>query len=250
MRAYPHKVDGEILGENRQAAEEFIAQLTPEAPNAKLEKNAAFFKLLGKEMLSYGIYSYACAEPTPKVIEKLQQANLYFTQAIAFEIIMDPYEYIDYLSLAIILTDVPQAKHLAIFPRARYRHEDVEAGEIIYLLSESLGLLLLASKELAERLATAQQELAAKKMTRYDRLIAESLIGLLAAIAARDQIAFNQAVIVRQQDFKQVHARPSERDLPEALLDLPGLALVRIALARGLQYTTQSAYLPVEILQR
>ncbi len=75
-------------GENRQAAEEFIAQLTPEAPSAKLEKNASFFKLLGKEMLSYGIYSYAFAEPTPKVIEKLQQANLYFTQAIAFEIIM------------------------------------------------------------------------------------------------------------------------------------------------------------------
>lgn len=148
MRAYPHKVDGEILGENRQAAEEFIAQLTPEAPSAELEKNAAFFKLLGKEMLSYGIYSYACAEPTPKVIEKLQQANLYFTQAIAFEIIMNPYEYIDYLSLAVILTDAPQAKHLATFPRARYRHEDVEAGEIIYLLSESMVLDRLRLKSL------------------------------------------------------------------------------------------------------
>lgn len=93
-------------------------------------------------------------------------------------------------------------------------------------------------------MATAQQELAAKKMTCDHRLIAESLIGLLLAIAARDQIAFNQAVIVRQQDFKQAHARPSERDLPEALLDLPGLALVRIALARGLQYTTEPPIRP------
>ncbi|MDG4595262.1 MAG: Imm49 family immunity protein [Candidatus Contendobacter sp.] len=250
MRAYPHKVDEEILGENRQAAEEFIDQLTPEAPGAELEKNATFFKMLGKEMLSYGIYSYASAEPTSKVIEKLQQANLYFTKAIAFEIIMDPYEYIDYLALAIILTDAPQARHLAAFPRTRYSHEDVEAGEIIYLLSETMGLLLLASKELAERLAAAQQELAAKKMTRYDRLIAESLIGLIAAIAARDQNAFNQAVLARQQDFKRAHGHPSERDMPEALLDIPGLALVRLALARGLKYTTQSSYLPVELLQR
>jgi hypothetical protein len=243
-------VDEEILGENRQAAEEFIAQLTPEAPSAEIEKNAAFFKMLGKEILSYGVYSYAFAEPTLKVIEKLQKANLYFTKAIAFEIVMDPYEYIDYLALAIILTDAPQAKHLASFPRSRYSHEEVDAGEIIYLLAETMGLLLLASKALSEPLTAAQQQLAAKKITRYDRLIAESLIGLIAAIAERDQSAFNQAVIVRQQDFKRGHGHPSERDMPEALLDLPGLALVRIALARGLQYTMQSAYLPIELLQR
>ncbi len=250
MRKYPHKVDEELLNEHRTSAEELIRELTPNLLKAETNRNAMFFKILGKEIRDCGIYAYAFGEPISKVIERLKQANAYFVKMIEFGIVMDPYEYIDYLALAIILTDADQAKKLAAFPRDRYINEDVEPGEIIYLLGESMGLLLLGNKELTERLTVARQELTSKKTTRYDRLIAETLITMIEAIITRDQTAFDQAVTARQEGFKRAHSHPDERNMPDALLDVSGLALVRIALARGLQCNVQSAYLPVELLQR
>ena len=250
MRKYPHKVDEELLNEHRTSAEELIRELAPDLPKAETDYNAMFFKILGKEIRDCGIYSYAFEEPFSKAIDQLQQANACFAKAIAFGIVMDPYEYIDYLALAIILTDVDQAKKLAAFPRIRYVNQDVEPGEIIYLLAESMGLLLLGVNGLTERLAAAQQELVSKKITRYDRAIAETLITMIEAIANRDQTAFDQVVTARQESFKRAHNHPDERNMPDALLDVSGLALVRIALARGLQCNVQSPYLPVELLQR
>lgn len=250
MRKYPHKIEEDLLAENRATMEELVEGAAPDWPQAEMDHNAIFFKIVGKEILDSGIYSYAFGEPSAKVIEQLQKANACFAKAIAFGILMDPYEYIEYLALAVILTDADQAKKIAAFPRTRYIHEDVEPSELIYLLAESMGLLVLGAKDLPERLAAARQTLASKKTTRYDRVMAETLVTMAEAIASRDQTAFDQAIIARQQDFKKAHNHPDERNMPEALLDIAGLALVRMALARGLQCNAQSAYLPVELLQR
>lgn len=250
MRTYPHKIDAELLGENRASALDLIGRLGQTQAKAEADRNPVFFQILGEQVKNLGVYSYAYGEPDAQAVGHLRQANAHLAKAVAFGLVMDPYEYIDYLSLAIILTDVEQAKQLAAFPRSRYVNEEVQPGEVIYLLAEIMGMLLLGAKELPERLEAARQALASKKTSRYDRGVAQTLIALAEAVAARDQAAFDQAVAARQQDFKKAHNRADERETPGALLDIPGLALVRLAQARGLRYVTQSAYLPAELLQR
>lgn len=250
MRKYPYKLDEMLVNEHLESTKNLLKELKPELSKAKSERNAMFFKIFGESVQECGAYGYLFLEPIPVILKHLREANKYYTWAISFDLVLDPYEYIDILSLSIVLDDVKQAQHLAAFPRARYTTPDVEAGEVVYALAESIGMLVLDSGQLQERLKACKKHLASKKIIPYDKTVSEPLIAMLEALSSGDQNAFDKALEFRQKNFTRLASMPDNRYMPNAFVDIPGLALVRMALARGLVCNETGAHLPLELLQK
>lgn len=248
MRKYPYKLDQAHIQENLDSARRLVADLQPEARKAKAERNAMFFKVYGKELLGLGGYSYLFCEPLSVVLGHMREAHQCFALAIAFDVVMDPYEYIDYLSLSVALHDAKQAKHLASFPRSRYANRDVEAGEIVFALAESLACLVLGSEGLSGHLAIVRKNLVSKKILPYDKMMSESLLAILESIDKLDQTAFDRAVSLRRCHYAQLCATPNHRYLPDSFIDLRGLAVMRIALEKNLRCGDPGVHLPVDLL--
>src|SRR5258708_6111878 len=159
-------------------------------------------------------------------------------------------EYLDYLSLAVVANDAKFARRLASLPRSAYTNEDVDASGVSFVAAGiEAGLVLGKDQELSEALTRADRQLQDKTTGRYDKLVTASLIAMARAIVERNQALFDQALVAREKDLKRLHGSPDERDRPESLLDIKGLALVRLSAERGLKHQTPSVYRPVELLQ-
>ena len=250
MRKYPQKIDEEILAENFESTLEFIDDVIGDQQEADEDENAMYFKILGQEYRSAAAFGYALEQAAEGVVKHMEKADACFEKAVDFEILMDPYEYIDHLSMAIVMGNKGLAERLCGFSEQDYASEDVDAGKIIYLLARIEAAIAMGDDEdLGAALAEAQKQLG-KKNAKYDKLMTQALVSLARAICENDQKAFDDALAARAKDFARLNAHPDDRESPEALMDIPGMAFIRVGLSKGLKCGIGSVYWPETILWR
>lgn len=250
MRTYPHKPDQENVEFNLRTALEQIRTLTEkfEAAGGK-SSNPSFFQILAGAQTATACGLYATEQPIAKVEEYVREASKNLARAIELKVEIDPVEFVDIQAAAVVAGDDNFAALLAQLPRKRYTSEDVDATEIHFLVAEMFSDLILGrDKELTARLAMLKKKLIGKKVSKEEHLWADTLVSIAAAIGAGQQEALDTALIAREKDYAKTYRSPDEREEPDSLLDLAGLALLRLALRRGLKYSGTSVYLAAELL--
>lgn len=246
MRDYPHGLDEEILPDDLEIEQETINELKDDLETAKEENNALYFQALGEAYYSVACYGYALGETPTKTRELLVKALEYHFTSFKMGIVLDAYEFITLISLAIVLGEKETSDALAKTERLRYTDDDVETEEIVFVTAELLSAFVLKDGNRISRILSTNNpdSIDSKKIYRYDRLIFFPLLQLLHAIHQKDANKFVSALQTRENEFVRFFSRTDELNDPEALIDISGLAVTKIAAERGVTFIDASVYRP------
>lgn len=250
MRQYPHGLDEEILPEDLEIERETINDYEGEIDEAVAEENALLIKTLGEAYYAVACYRYALGEPAADVKGALRKALEYFFAAFQMEITTDVYEFISLLSLAVVVGDDKTADSLAAANRNQYENENVEAEEIVYTIAALMSALVRRDETTIGEILEANNadEIDTKKIYRYDRMVFFPLLPLLSAIQKRDAGRLAAALKIRDTEWVKFFRRQEQKNDPEALIDMPGLAAAALARARAINFTETSVYRPSDLI--
>lgn len=246
MRDYPHGLDEEILPDDLEIEQETINELEVDLEKASEEENALFFQALGEAYYAVACYGYALGESPSKTKELLAKALEYHFTSFKIGIVYDVFEFINLISLAIVLNEKETLNSLAKTEKSRYTDEDVEADNIVFAVAELLSAFVRKDENTITKIITANNpdSLDSKKIFRYDRMIFFPLLQLLNAIHKTNVNNFATALQTRENEFVRFFSRTDELNDPEALIDMPGLAVTKLAVERGLTFIDSSVYRP------
>lgn len=247
MRTYPHGTDPERIAENLADESTTVAADDPAVADAVERRNAMFLWMHGESLQAVAAYRYALGEEPAAVRAELERSVALRVRAIELGIVLDPFDFIGVLSLAIVLQR-EEARVLASLPRERYTNDDVIADPLLYGLAAILSALVLGDAATAQQLAS---DLAAADITnvhRYDRMLFHPLILLLHAVQGGDAAGVARGFAHRDAELIRFFRRADDPNDPEALLDVPGLAVAMLARQRGMHVADDSVYRPQALL--
>ena len=252
MRKYPHGLDEEILPRDLEIEQQKVDEDKPKIKKAIADKRAIFVKALGEEYYSVGAYGYALDKSPTEIKEPLSKALEYHFSAFRMGVVTDVYEFITLLSLAVVLGESEIAKSAAGAKRERYTHPDIEAEEIVFTVAELMSAFVRKDETAIGKILAANNpnEIDTKKIYRYDRMVFFPLLRPMAAIHQKDADGFAAAMRTRQEEFVKFYARSDRKNIPEALIDMPGLAVAAFAKQGGVDYSDTSVYRPYELIVR
>ena len=246
IRNYPHGLDEEILPDDFEVEKERADDLEEDLNAEIAEENAIYVDSYAEANYFAACYKYALGESPDNLKPLLAKALENWFLAVRFGIVMDVYEFIRLLALARAVGNREIAEALAKTKRDRYTDPDVEAEEIVFAVAELLAAFIRRDDE-AVALVLAENNPATideKKIYRYDRMIYFPLLEMMNAIHQGDSAKFAAALEKRQKQFVDFFKRSTEKNDPEALIDMPGLAVAVIARRRDLKFTDSSVYRP------
>jgi hypothetical protein len=250
MRQYPHGLDEEILPEDLEMEQETIEEYENELAEAVEEENALFIKGLGEAYYDSACFRYALGEAAADIRSAMLKALEHLFSAFQMGVTTDVYEFIQLLSLAISLGDAETADSLAGAERSRYENKNVEAEEIVYTVAALLSALVRRDETAVAEILEANNpdKIDTKKIYRYDRMIFFPLLPLLAAVQKRDASRLTAAMQTREAEWVKFFSRQEQKNDPEALIDMPGLAVAALAKARALSFNDTSVYRPYDLI--
>jgi hypothetical protein len=251
MKEYPHGLDEEILPEDLETQQELIARLEPFLEQAYAEKKSALFKGLGKCSYAAGCCSYALENPSAETNGYLQNALKYLYTAFEFGIPQTAYDFIRLLSLAVVAGNSEIAAELSQTPRKRYTNENVEVEEITFVIAELLSGFVRKDKNAVAGILEKNSfdKIESSKIFRSDRLLYLPLLRLFETIYKKDSNMFAKGLQMRQTDFVKFLTRTDRKNDPDALIDMPGLALAFLAKKHGLSFSDASVYRPYDLIK-
>jgi hypothetical protein len=161
---------------------------------------------------------------------------------------LEPSQFILYLSTAIVANDTSLRERLSESTREAFTHPEVEAPEAAYLSAEiQADLAAGRTDKAAERAGKATAALAVAN--RFERAEFGPLIQLAKSILEKDQKAFDEALAARHKYYVRFYSDPVYQGFPDGLLDVRGLAMMKLARGVGLTPEFESVYLPAGLLE-
>ncbi len=251
MKDYPHGLDEEILPEDLEIEQDIISRLDVHIEQGYAQRKPSLFKGLGKSHYAAGCYNYALDNPINETNDYLSKSLVYFYDSFEMGIPQQAYEFIKLLSLAIVFGNSDIAGSLAYTKRERYTNENVEVDEVVFVVAELLCAFVRQDEKIIARILERNDpdKIDANKIFRYERALYFPLLKLLDAVYKKDSTGFSAALQIRQADFVKFYRRADQKNTPEALIDMPGLAINAIARRRGLHFADNSVYRPSEIIR-
>lgn len=251
MREYPHGLDEEILPEDLEIEQDIINQLEIHVERGYAERKSSLFRGLGKSYFAVGCCSYALGEAPFKIAEPLRKALEYLYTSFDFGYPQQAYDFIRLLTLAVVLENSEIAGSLARTKQERYTNENVEVEEITFIVAELISAFVRKDEETVGKILAENNpdKIEANKIFRYDRMLYLPLLPLLNAVHKKDSAGFSAALQARETDFVKFFSRAERKNDPDALIDIPGLAITAIARERGLDFTDRSVYRPSELIK-
>ncbi len=249
MRKYLHKPDEQMVIANQQTSLAMLDTDPAVINNARQRHNELFFSMNARQGIAAGVGAYALGEPIENVLSYFRTACSDFAEGLNLGQAIDPTDLGLFLSAASICGDRMLTLRLAGMKRASFSNPNVKCEEILYAVAEShAGLALGHDSLFRERLSAAEALLKSSQTSKPTLLSVQGLVSIARAIADGDEKALDRAVEARQKDYVQMVRKPSLREMPEGLLDLWGLGLLRLGKERGIRPTFESVYLPLELL--
>ncbi|MFH1896780.1 MAG: Imm49 family immunity protein [Candidatus Desantisbacteria bacterium] len=252
MRNYPHKPDAEDIREIRERCLESYKDDILKIPIFLEKRRWVFFRENATDEMELGNFCYAFEEPVKDVIEYLRKSCSSLSIAIDFGMPMDPGKFLEYISRAVVVQDKVLVEQLSGFDRKRYTYPDVKYPypEVRYLIAEIYADLAGDRHASAtERVPKAISELSSRSVNRIQKMVIQELIMAAKAIIEKNQEDFDKAMEARCKDWAKLWPRSLGYTVIEALIDMPCLGILRLAMNNGLKCNIQSVYLPLELLK-
>ena len=243
MRPFPHEPDEAALAARLAADQQQFDALAGDAPG----KPAAYYMDASRLALGLTCLSYAFEAPAAEVKAFAVGATRYASRAVDCNDLLDPATYQRYLALTIWTMDNNFRGRLTNFDRTQFTHPDVACDDVVYRTAEAMAALAKKRPEMAVECA----ESGLKRITRG--LVSTATVNAVApllqithAMGKGDLYALRGAVGERSTYFLRSGSNETARSNPEALIDLVGLALQRMAAADyGLAVDSRSLFVPL-----
>lgn len=245
MKPFPHQPEESVLSERLAADRQKFTALAADAPGKKApvydEASRLAFGLAG--------LTYAFDEPAAVVKSFAVQAAHLAQRAVACDDLMDPVTFQRYLGLSIWIGDVNFRGRLASFDRGQFTNSEKSFDDVVYRAAEAFA-------ELARRRPEIAAEFAQSGLKRITRGLVPTpvvngvapLLRIAEAMGKGDLYGLRAAVSERSTQYLRAASAEPSRNNPEMLIDVVGLALVRLgADDYGLTVDPKSLYIPVSL---
>ena len=251
MREYPHGLDEEFLPDDIESARERIDEFEKELKESPDEAGPLMIQYLGKAYYATACYKYALGEAPASIRGTLATAFQHLFSAFETDVLLDVYEFINLISLAVVLGEDKSAKALADTPRDRYTNEGVAADETVFTAAQVMSAFVKRDEDFVARTFSKNNPDTAetKNIYRYDRLLYFPLLRLLNIVHRRDANRLGEAFRTRDGDFVRYWRRADDKNDPDALIDMNGLAITVFARQRALPFSDSSVYRPIELIK-
>lgn len=248
VKTYPHPTEAEDFQEAQSDRAARYAEMSADLKRALDERNERYMELLAEDALDLAALSYAFDGAKADTLRRLRDMCRHAAKAVEFELPLEPSLFMLYLSAAIVANDKPLRELLSETKRERFTDPEVDAPEAAYLSAEiQADLTAGRTDKAAERVGKATAALAGAN--RFARAEFGPLIQLAKSILEKDQKAFDEALAARHKYYARFYSDPDYQGFPEGLLDVRGLAMMKLARGVGLTPEFESVYLPAGLLE-
>ncbi len=246
MRSFPHNPDETALAAKLAESLDKFASVEDDAPGKKAEA----YHEGAKVACGLASLAYAFEHPPSEVKTYAVAATRLAGRASACDEAIDPHTYQRYLALAVWTGDSNLRGSLAGFDRARFTDERVNADDVVYRCAEAFAALVKKRGQAAAESAEAGLKRIARGLVSVGvGNAAAPILRMAEAMGKGDLYALRAAVGERSNYHTRFAASASGKDSPESLIDLLGLAFIRVAAEDyGLAVDSKSVYLPTGML--
>lgn len=243
MQPFPHNPDEAALTARLAADEQQFEALAGDAPG----KPVAYYAEASRLAFGLACLSYAFDAPAAEVKSYLVGATRYASRAVDCDDVMDPVTYQRYLSLAILTNDANFRGRLTGFDRGQFTHPEIACDDVLYRLAEATSALARKRQEMAVECAESGLKRIMRGLVSTATVNAVApLLQITHAMAKGDLYTLRGAVGERNTYYLRSVSNEAARSNPEVLIDLVGLALVRLAAADyGLAVDPKSLFVPL-----
>ncbi len=243
MKPFPHEPDEAALTVRLAEDRQKVESLPGDAPGRK----AAYYDEASRLAFGLAGLTYALEHPLAEIKSYAVFATRYANQAVSCDELLDPVTFQRYLSLAVWTYDTNLRYRLADFTRDRFTNPALTFDEVYYRSAEAMAELARKRPQMAVEAA----ESGSKRITRG--LVSTPVVNRIAPLlrvaecmGRGDLAGLRGAVSERSTQFLRAASVEASRNDPESLIDVVGLALVRIAAVDyGLSVEPKSLFLPV-----
>lgn len=125
-----------------------------------------------------------------------------------------------------------------------YRYLQVEAAKALYMSNSD------ATEKIIAAMRAMELDHLSGEAKEFTALIAMHEAGMMAKLSLDDEDGFNEEVkLALESHIKFYSKSENRRNSPEAWMCIPALGLCALAKRRGFKITTQSPYLPLELIR-
>lgn len=250
-RPMPHEPDPGSLLSMRSFADSAEPQLRRDAPAARERRDAQHFANWAQQHAVIALLDYWLGRPVAAVGDRLSEACDVQLQAMALGLAPNPWQVEEWLTTALAIDHLPLANRLADLGQERWGHERVKPVQ--WLVARIAALIAIWRKDQQE----SDQLLAIEHEALYHTQLPPELtpdlplmrthFWLLRTLRLGDASGFNEALTERMR-VRVDHFRAGGTIAPAALMDLPALAMCRLARGRGIEPRVQHVYLPLQLI--
>ena len=243
MKPFPHKPDEAALTARLAEDRQKFEALPGDAPGRK----STYYDEASRLAFGLAGLTYALDLPVNEVKSFAVHATRYANQAIACDDVMDPLTFQRYLALTVWTYDTNLRGRLAAFDRNRFTNSEIVLDDVYYNAAEAMAALARKRGEMAV-------EAAERGLKRIARGVVSTpivnrvapLLRVAECIGKGDLNSLRGAVSERNTQYLRAASVEASRHNPEFLVDVVGLALVRMAAADyGLSVEPKSLFMPM-----
>ena len=245
MKTFPHNPDEAALSARMAADRQKYESDLTDAPG----KPVAHYHACSRLAFGLASVAYAFDAPAAEIKSLAVSATRQALRAAACDELMDPITYQRYLALSVWTYENNFRGSLTNFDRAQFTHPEMNHDDVVYRATEAMSALAKKRPEMAVEHADS----GLKRITRglVSTAVVNSVAPLLQiarSMGKGDLYELRGAVSERSTQYLRSISNEAGRANPEALIDVVGLALVRMAAADyGLAVEPKSLYLPTSL---
>lgn len=249
MRIYPHHPDPQTVSANYATAQSLLVRRAARTPEFLSGMGERFWKHNAATAIDCACAAYALEEDDRIVHDFLREASDCFADGLARSAPFTMSEMSDFVSVALIVGDDARAALPASLPPERYMSPSIIVFKVVHRVFQIYVALAAGMRDVAaDLLHDSAAVLDSQKLPRKARILMANLLALQRAIVDADGAQLNTSLNLYVKDQIARFKDPDLADLPQGLIHLQGMGLIRLARRAHLDVRIDSVYLPVDLL--
>jgi len=242
LRPFLHQPDEAALTTRLREDSAKFEALPGDAPG----RHAAYYHDASKLAFGLAGLTYALEHPVAETKSFAVYATRYAQREVACDELLDPMTFQRYLSLSVWTYETNFRGRLAGFDRGQFTNPEIAFDDVIYKLAEAMAALARKRPEMAAEHAESGLKRIARGLVSTATVNSVApLLRVAECVAKGDLQGLRGAVSERSTQYLRMASSEASRANPEILIDVVGLAIVRMAAADyGLSVEPKSLFMP------
>lgn len=243
MKTFPHKPVESALAERFPVEQEKFQEAAAAA--AAAPKNAEAFHRASDHAFHLAGLAYAFEQPSEEVRRHAVQAAWHGARAVDIEEQIGAARFERYLALAIWTGDRVLRGMLGGWSRTNYAQPENKVDDVVLDACDALAALAKGRGDNAASIAQRGQVRLTRGLVPTATLnVMAPVLRIEEALGKADLMTLRIAVGERNNQHTRAAAWEANRNSPHVLIDVLGLALVKLGAEAGLSVESKSVYLP------